>query len=173
MPGVLDQQEYERRFLVTDATILEGANFQWIDQGYLWAREGYAIRVRLTEQNEEFDSDSDDPAIFTIKGPRHDATRFEQEFLLPHSVGLDLLRLSNFRITKKRYAVIYHQETWVVDVFTGGNDGLMIAEFEADSPQAVQAVRRPSWCGEEITDDRRYDNENLARTPYAEWKDTC
>ena len=162
--------EYERRFLVADATILDeiGADFQWIDQGYIWAKEGYAIRIRLIGQGDEFDTTSDEPGILTLKGPRHDATRFELEQLVPANIAHDLLRLANFRVSKKRYSIIDHQETWVIDEFTGHNEGLILAEFEA-SEAAVKAVHIPEWCGEEISGDHRYDNENLARAPFRYW----
>jgi adenylate cyclase len=160
--------EHERRFLVTDTGMLDGATFQWIDQGYLWAAGGYAIRIRLVDQSSPDDTDSDTPGILTLKGPRRGPVRFEQEALVPAEIAQELLALSNFRIAKRRYAVISVGEAWAVDVFEGPNEGLVIAEFEG-SAAAVAKMKTPYWCGDEITDDRRWDNENLARTPFTTW----
>ena len=32
-----------------------------------------------------------------------------------------------------------------------------------------QAFARPDWLGEEVTQDVRYFNSNLAQTPYSRW----
>jgi adenylate cyclase len=156
--------EYERRFLVSDTAPLRGARGDRIEQGYLWAKDGYAVRVRLTS-NEE---DSDALAFFTLKGPRARNVRFELEQPLPISEARALYQRSSYRVSKMRYPVISEGETWVVDVFEGANEGLVIAEFEA-SRAAVAWARKPWWCSTEITGDRRYDNENLAREPYQQW----
>jgi CYTH domain-containing protein len=49
----------------------------------------------------------------------------------------------------------------------GENAGLVVAEVELQSED--QAFERPPWLGEEVTEDPRYFNSNLSRTPYRDW----
>lgn len=159
-------QEHERRFLVSDCSVLRDAQGDRIEQGYLWVKDGYAIRVRLTSAET-----GDEPmAFFTLKGPRANNKRFELEQVIPVDRARDLYQSSTYRISKMRYPIVSENETWVVDVFEGANQGLVIAEFEA-SQAAVARIKQPWWCSSEVTEDKRYDNENLARAPYPEWSD--
>ena len=54
-----------------------------------------------------------------------------------------------------------------VDEFHGENDGLVMAEIELGSPD--EPFERPSWLGEEVTDDKRYYNGYLAEQPFKTW----
>ena len=49
-----------------------------------------------------------------------------------------------------------------VDVFSGDNAGLVVAEIELDS--ADQVPELPEWVGEEVTDDMRHYNTSLSGT---------
>jgi CYTH domain-containing protein len=161
--------EHERRFLVSDPGVIDDeTTYQFIEQGYLWAASGYAVRVRLVDPPAVPQDDPDAVGVLTLKGPRHDATRFEQEMYIPFEIARDLIAMSNFRISKKRYAIVSARDTWVIDVFLGFNEGLIVAESEG-SAEAVRSLKKPYWCGDEITDDHRYDNENLARNPFTTW----
>ena len=88
---------------------------------------------------------------------------------IPRDEAVALLDLSNFRVTKNRHGLIFQQDVWVVDDFLGENEGLLIAELEG-SEQAVAAIKKPTWASREVTDDRRYDNESLAKTPVSQWE---
>ena len=157
--------EYERRFIVKDTSVLEGLPFVYIEQGYVWEREGYAIRVRLTSSSS--DSGEDDSrriAEFALKGPRANASRYELENPIPFDIARDIIRLSEFRIVKRRYKLTNESGSWAIDEFLGANSGLVVAEFESDKI-SVQQLIPPGWVGLEITDDRRYDNEQLAKNP--------
>lgn len=154
--------EHERRFIVSDRTVLKGAHFVQIEQGYLWDKDGYAIRVRLSLSPDSGTT----TAKFALKGPRIDAKRFEMESPLPIDVAKDLLKLSDNRISKRRYTVFDAENRWIVDEFCGSNEGLLLAEFEADE-KSVKSLVVPNWVGEEVTEFRQYDNEQLARHPYS------
>jgi CYTH domain-containing protein len=52
-------------------------------------------------------------------------------------------------------------------VFAGDNAGLVLAEVELPSADAVVAL--PSWVDREVSDDPRYFNSNLIRNPYSAW----
>jgi len=167
--------EIERRFLVKDPTVVDGASREIIVQGYAWAREGYAIRLRLTTQVDDTAPGGHPPpaernakATLAFKGPRIGAARVEYEWEIDDLESVqEALRRIEHKVSKSRYHVISEGETWDVDVFHGDNEGLIIAEIEMERSYAV---RMPAWCAEEVTDLRKYDNENLATTPYRTWK---
>lgn len=161
-------EEHERRFLVDDLSILEDAPYQEIEQAYLWAEEGYAVRVRLKRRpgNPEHTQ-----AFLTLKGPRDAANpymRYEVEQLIEPAHAEAIVRTAQYVVLKKRYAVISGEMAFEVDVFQGKNEGLVIAEFEG-SPQAVAQMERPWFASEEVTQDERYSNDRLAICPYSEW----
>ena len=72
-------------------------------------------------------------------------------------------------IEKTRYVVEWKGHTWEIDVFHGGNEGLIVAEIELAT--ADQAFEKPPWLGREVSQDARYFNSNLAHCPYGDWLD--
>lgn len=72
-------------------------------------------------------------------------------------------------IEKRRFKVPYKGHTWEVDLFSGENQGLIVAEIELDEPD--ESFAHPPWLGNEVTDDPRYLNTNLANHPYCSWDD--
>lgn len=161
-------EEHERRFLVDDLTILEGATHQEIKQAYLWAEGGYAVRVRLTHSS----GIGEEPhAYLTLKGPRDSHNpymRYEVEQVIDPAHAEEIIQRAEHVVTKRRYAVIAEGKTFDVDVFTGRNEGLVIAEFEG-SPKAVAQMNRPWFTSKEVTQDARYSNDRLAISPFKEW----
>jgi len=71
------------------------------------------------------------------------------------------------RIDKTRYRVPVGAHVWDVDVFHGDNDGLVVAEVELGDEQ--EDFVRPSWLGDEVTDDPRYFNSALSELPFRRW----
>jgi adenylate cyclase len=55
-----------------------------------------------------------------------------------------------------------------VDEFFGRNEGLILAEIELSSEE--ETYMKPSWVGEEVTNDQRYYNSYLAVNPVSTWK---
>lgn len=70
-------------------------------------------------------------------------------------------------IEKNRHRIEHAGRTWEVDVFEGGNAGLILAEVELDSADAT--VEIPDWVGDEVTTDPRYYNANLVNRPFRSW----
>ena len=70
-------------------------------------------------------------------------------------------------VDKTRYHVSHQGHVWEIDVFEGANAGLVIAELELAAED--EAFATPAWLGEEVSDDVRYYNMNLAMTPYTRW----
>jgi CYTH domain-containing protein len=66
-----------------------------------------------------------------------------------------------------RYDVPWRGLMWEVDVFSGDNAGLVIAEVELTDER--QHVELPPWVGAEVTSQRKYYNGDLAQRPYCNW----
>lgn len=56
---------------------------------------------------------------------------------------------------------------WEVDEFLGDNAPLVTAEIEL--PTEDTPFSKPAWLGEDVTNDHRYKNNNLAATSYSSW----
>jgi CYTH domain-containing protein len=159
--------EIERRFLVTDTEIIRGHTGDIIVQAYLFVADGYIVRVRRTHTpTRETGIYDEGPAIIAAKGPRDGPMREEYELEVPANYATELIRRAQWKISKVRYQIVDNERLWDIDVFHGANEGLIIAECEGHRTLDLVV---PKWCGLEITDDRRFDNERLAQIPYSTW----
>jgi adenylate cyclase len=150
--------EIERKFLVHGDGWREGTR-QRLCQCYLNRDKERTVRVRI----------AGDEAFLTIKGVTRGATRAEFEYEIPMQDAEQLLELSDGPILEKNRHVLVHEGArWEVDEFLGDNAGLVVAEIELQSED--QPFNRPPWLGEEVTNDQRYYNSNLAGHPYREWR---
>ena len=148
--------EIERKFLVESVfplTNLEKVSILDIRQGYLSDVPERTVRVR-TDGTKGF---------ITIKGKGNDSgtTRLEIETEIPlieASALIDNLCLPGI-ISKTRIVTEYKGHTWEIDVFSGKNLGLMIAEIELQSEGEVFEV--PPWVGKEVTGNKKYYNSSL------------
>lgn len=155
--------EIERKFLVLDLPGAMPEEGTEIVQGYLIAEPDRSLRVRI----------KGDPgasqAMLTLKGRREGMARSEVEASIPIEIGLALLDQCGSRTLRKtRHPVSEEGRSWVVDVFRGDLEGLIIAETELESDDEEVAV--PAWCVLELTDDDRFYNQNLACGSHAERK---
>lgn len=158
-----ENTEYERRWLVPDPTALDGLDGSLIQQAYVFAQDGYAVRIRRVSSS----SGEARSGFMTLKGPREHGTRLEYELAIPPLLALEFITRSTAVVEKVRYSLALHNELWDVDRFLGRNQGLIIAECEMTGP--ARRVTPPPWCGEEVTDDHKYDNDRLAYRPFDTW----
>ena len=150
--------EIERKFLVVgDAWREPGAGVLY-RQGYLSTHKERVVRVRTMG----------DKAALTIKGVSVGASRLEFSYEIPLDDGNQLLALcENPIIEKSRYRVGHRGLVWEVDDFHGANEGLVVAECELETED--QEIEKPSWIGDEVTNDPRYFNSNLVVRPFTSW----
>jgi adenylate cyclase len=154
--------EIERKFLVrSDQWRAEARPGQRYRQGYLHARPDVSVRVRVVGGE----------GFLTVKGATRGIERLEFEYVIPRADAETMLAQLCGRplIEKTRFLVPHAGRTWEVDVFDGENAGLVVAEVELPSTDAELTL--PPWVGQEVSGDARYYNANLARRPYAGWKD--
>ena len=113
--------EIERKFLVKNNNWENQVDsFVVIKQGFLSTDAERTVRIRI----------SDEKAFLTIKGKSTGATRTEFEYSIPHNEAVQLLKLCKPTIIEKvRFFINVNNHTWELDVFEGGNLGLIIAEI--------------------------------------------
>lgn len=145
--------EIERKFLVSgDGWQQHAVQSGAIVQGYLTEGEAVTLRIRIIEDN---------TALLTIKGERQGLSRPEFEYDIPLEDARDMLALAGGAvIRKRRFLLDLPGGEWIVDVFEGVHQGLVLAEVELPAPDAV--VTLPDWLGKEVTEDPRYYNSSLA-----------
>ena len=154
--------EIERKFLVTsDAFKSEATHKNHIAQGYLNSHPERTVRVRIKGEI----------GFVTIKGKGNETgmSRFEWETEIALADVKNLIQLcENGVIDKIRYEVEVGNHTYEVDEFFGDNEGLVVAEIELKSEE--ETFEKPSWLGQEVTNDERYYNAYLSNNPFKNWK---
>jgi len=153
--------EIERKFLVDHDAWHKldkppGTHYR---QGYILSDDDKVVRVRVAGTH----------SYLTLKGRgANNVSRSEYEYEIPLTDGEELLAAFTKNGTQKiRYRVPYKGFTWEVDEFSGDNDGLIVAEIELNHED--EKFEKPAWVTQEVTDDGRYTNSNLAVRPFKNW----
>ena len=152
--------EIERKFLI--------ANTDWrnevirssrIRQGYLGKLDKASVRIRV----------QGDKANINVKSATLDIRRMEYEYEIPLDEAIEMLDqlCAQPQIDKTRFIVEHGRHVWEIDEFYGDNEGLLVAEVELGSEDEV--FEKPSWLGDEVTEDPRYYNVNLIKHPFKQW----
>jgi adenylate cyclase len=152
--------EIERKFLVRNDDWRKLVSKQTtIRQAYLAANGKSSTRVRIR---------GDGSATLTIKSRPSDLRRLELEYPIPVLQAEALMQLREGSIVEKtRYEVPHGDLTWEIDVFSGENLGLIIAEIELKDVD--QQIELPSWIGREVTAQPQYYNSYLVQQPFNSW----
>ena len=111
-----------------------------------------------------------DAAFLTLKGGSQGISRSEFEYPIPVADALAMLDTLAVAppVDKVRHLIPVGGHLWELDVFAGENAGLVMAEIELESEG--EAFERPDWLGDEVSEDPRYYNANLARYPFRRWR---
>lgn len=152
--------EIERKYLVADRSCLDSLAGVAFRQGYIPTQDGRVVRVRIEGQR----------AVLTLKGLTSGIARREYEYEIPRPDAESILAELCQRpsIEKTRYTLPWAGKAWTIDVFSGENEGLMLAEIELSRRDEV--VEKPPWAGVEVSGDPRYHNSNLVHNPYCNWR---
>jgi adenylate cyclase len=156
--------EIERKFLVCSEAFKKMAIASHaIAQGYLNSNPERTVRVRI----------KGDKGFLTIKGKGNDSgmSRFEWEKEIPFMEAQQLLSLCESGVIEKtRFEVPVGNHLFEVDVFSGENEGLVMAEVELQAE--TETFEQPNWLGKEVTNDKRYYNAYLSKNPFKNWRDS-
>ena len=152
--------EIERKFLVDTRKwhpIVPGTR---LVQAYLSIEPNPTVRVRIAGEK----------AYLTIKGRTKTISRPEFEYEIPVEEAQEMMKMAiSNPVEKMRYEIMFEGFLWEVDVFSGKNEGLVIAELELESEN--QEFPRPDWLFSEVSGDRKYYNSYLSEHPFQEWTD--
>lgn len=149
-------KEIERKFLVKEVPDLDSKQVysEIIEQYYLEMNP--EIRVRKIT-----DSKRHSMYYITIKSDG-DLVRDELEFQIYPSVFNQLKAQANDnRIIKTRYYLPCGKYTVNLDVYH--SIVLLTVEVEFRDIEEANSFNPPDWFGEEVTNDKRYKNKNLAK----------
>jgi len=176
--------EFERKFYVSALPAVAALDPRpvLIVQAYLFAADGYAVRVRLQgAAPDELDGSSgelveamhlpntDAIGTMTAKGPAAGGTRYEAERDLDPLVAGQIVARAEHVVVKVRYSAWLGEDGWIIDRFLGGNAPLLLAEVERNSPVVDLVI--PAFCTTEVSEDDRFRNEYLAHQPFGAWAD--
>ena len=152
-------KEIERKFLV-DLSKINISEYETtsIEQGYLSDDKDKITRIRIEDKK----------SFITIKSKTTGFTRNEYEYEIPYEDANDLICLCKKTLSKKRTYVEFKDKHWIVDIFEGDNEGLVVAELELKSED--ETFEKPIWLKEEVTHKSKYYNSNLIKKPYNKWK---
>lgn len=152
--------EIERKFLVDTRKWNPTNKGTRLVQAYLSIDPNPTVRIRIAGEK----------AFLTIKGRSKTISRPEYEYEIPVDEAQEMMNLAiSSPVEKIRYEIIHEGFLWEVDVFSGKNEGLVIAELELESEN--QTFPQPDWLLAEVSGDRRYYNSFLSEHPFLEWTD--
>ena len=151
--------EIERKFLIKEKPFSIAKRTLKINQVYIINEKSKVIRVR--EKGDDY--------FLTIKGNNIGISRLEYDFPISKEDAKELIFhfCKTTLIEKTRHYIEHKGHTWEVDEFHGKNNGLIVAEIELESEDEKFEI--PDWVGEEVTQDDRYYNMNLAIHPFTSW----
>ena len=151
--------EIERKFLVKEKPFSIAKRSLKINQGYIINEKSKVIRIR--EKGDDY--------FLTIKGNNIGISRLEYDFPISKEDAKELIFhfCKTTLIEKTRHYIEHKGHTWEVDEFHGKNNGLIVAEIELESEDEKFEI--PDWVGEEVTQDDKYYNMNLAIHPFTSW----
>lgn len=152
--------EIERKFLVrNDAWRAQVAGTVAIRQAYLATDGPASVRIRIRDN---------ETATLSVKSRPASLRRLELEFPVPVLEAEAMIGLRHGAVVEKvRHLVPHGDLTFEVDVFSGENEGLIVAEIELRDEN--QVVTLPDWIGAEITGQPQYYNSALVLRPYQSW----
>jgi adenylate cyclase len=150
--------EIERKFIVDTTKWSPADRGTKLIQAYLGLAPNPTVRIRIAGEK----------AFLTIKGRSQTISRPEFEYEVPVYDAQEMLKLTiSNPVEKTRYEVMHEGFLWEIDVFSGKNSGLVMAEIELESED--QAFSQPDWLLEEVSADGRYYNSYLSGCPFTEW----
>jgi adenylate cyclase len=171
--------EFERKFVLRELPALAASDPSpvLIVQAYLFAADGYAVRIRVQgpapadpdrAPADLVDALGDESiGTMTAKGPAAGGTRYEAERELDPMVAGQIVRRADHVVAKIRYSVWLGEDGWVIDRFLGDNAPLVLAEVERGGPVVDLVI--PDFCVTEVSEDDRFRNEYLAHQPFGGW----
>jgi len=150
--------EIERKFLISRdqdlSKIIIGQKSLKIIQGYITISNDFEERVRSINNI----------YFHTTKKTLTSGYRDETEKTISKE-QFDVLwpKTVNHRIYKTRYRIPLDKLIAEIDIYEGENEGLKVVEVEFTSEDSANKFKVPAWFGTEVTNEKRYKNQSLAK----------
>jgi len=139
-----------------------------ITQGYISSENGKVVRVRLVTDG--YNKTLKPEGYITLKGPSKGISRDEYEYSIPPKHAKAMLKtLCQWDLVKKTRYHIKEKDghLWELDVFSGDNNGLIVAELELKTIK--EKFIKPEWVIKDVSKERKYSNSNLSKNAYKFW----
>jgi len=150
-------QEIERKFLLKDTPRnLRKMKSVQIEQGYIVQTE--TREVRLRRKSNVWTMTIKDGVGLQRGETEVELSKAQARKLWPMTLGR--------RIAKRRFLYPYEGHTLEIDLFKGDLDGLRLCEVEFKSVKEAESFKAPDFLGEDVTDQSKYKNANLATTAH-------
>lgn len=147
-------QEIERKFLVQKIPgDLEEYPHEELIQGYVAIDED-GREIRLRKKGDKYFKTIKSEGTKIREELETEITKEEFESSWPETEGK--------RLEKTRYRIPHEKGIIELDIYHGDLEGLLTVEIEFDSEEKSKEFEPPPWFGEEVTEDKRYKNKNLA-----------
>ena len=157
-----DGKEIERKWLINAEDIpydLSKADIFEIEQSYICFDPEIRIRKITCLGTETF-------YVLTIKSDMSGdgLVRSEVEYYITEESYYQLLaKKEGDTIYKTRYQIQIDNMVRVIDIFKGDLSGLAYLEIEYESEEQAVTDEAPNWVIKDVTSDRRYRNQSLAK----------
>jgi len=156
-----DPMEIEKKWLIDKDNIpynLNNADIYAIEQTYLCLSP--EMRVRKINGGEDY--------TFTVKANMSSdgLIRDEFEISITEKEYNDLLlkkEKDTITINKTRYQFLVEGEIFAIDIFENELKGLAYLEIEFADENEAKDFGDPSWIVKNVTSDKRYKNQSLAK----------
>jgi CYTH domain-containing protein len=161
----MKELEFERKFIVTSLQALpfdlSKCKKKTIYQGFY---SGLPSPLRIRRINDHY--------TLTKKFVLDSNKNHLEEVTLPikKSEFKILYPVAYKKIIKTRYDITWNKYKIELDVFKGKLKGLIVAEIEFPSPEAMENFAKPNFLGPEITSCKWATNSRLALTNYQKVK---
>ena len=155
-------REIEKKYLVRGEP-WTGLDGKCLRQAYLSTEGKATVRVRICGEL----------AWLTIKGRPAEGSfdRLECEYPVPADEAGKIDGVADFINNAGTGELIEHFAgfEWVIDVFKGDNEGLVLAEIEL--PSEDTSFDLPPWAGQDVTFDHRFSNSALSKSPWKNFRE--
>lgn len=143
-------KEIERKFLLKSyIPVPDEYSKTEIKQGYILAEKGKQVRIRIAKGK----------GLLCVKFT-DGVLRDEFEYEIPVKDAKEIFSKCTATLEKKRLSFKIGNETYDVDAYP---NGLTFVEVEFTSMKNLEKWVKPSWCGEEVSDVKKYSNIELAK----------
>lgn len=144
--------EVERKFLVSETPIIKVLKKYHISQGYL----SYDPEIRIRKKNDKCTVAKKGDGTLTREEYEQEISEEAYQILLPLVQG-------NLIVKERIELPIGESLKAELDVYNGALTGLKVVEVEFPTEEEAQKFVPLEWFLEEVTEDERYNNKNLAK----------